>query len=285
VRNVFLFIRKYANFLFFLLLQITALSFLFRYNKYHEAAFMNVAGEFTGRINQRYNNVEGYFQLKKINDQLAAENLRLNQMLKENYEHADISQKIVADTVFTDSTRMIQKYVWMGAKVVGSTVSTQVNFLTIHRGALQGVRPNMGVVGPQGIVGQTVNVSDNYATVWTLLNRQFRVVAKLKKGGERGTIEWDGVSPNYVMLKDIPKSAKVQKGDSVVASPTSSMFSNFPLQVGTIEEIIDDKSSNFYTLKVKPATNFYNIEYVYVIENTQFSEQKKLEDSTRKKFQ
>jgi rod shape-determining protein MreC len=285
VRNVFLFIRKYANFLFFLLLQITAISFLFRYNKYHEAAFMNVAGEITGRINQRYSKVEYYFQLNKINEQLAAENLRLNQMLKENYEAAGGPDKIVSDTVKTDSLIDIKKYVWMGAKVVGSTVSSQVNFLTIHRGALQGVRPNMGVAGPQGIVGQVLNVSDNYATVWTLLNRQFKVIAKLKNGGERGTVEWDGVSPSYVLLKDIPKSARVKKGDSVVASPTSSMFSGFPLMVGTIDEVVDNNSSNFYTLKVKPSTNFYNIEYVYVIENTQLSEQKHLEDSTRKKFQ
>ena len=82
MRNVFLFIRKYSNFLFFLLLQIIALSFLFRYNKYHEAAFMNVAGEFTGSINQRYSKVEYYFRLKKINEQLAAENVRLNQLSK-----------------------------------------------------------------------------------------------------------------------------------------------------------------------------------------------------------
>jgi rod shape-determining protein MreC len=285
VRNVFLFIRKYSNFLFFLLLQITALSFLFRYNKYHEAAFMNVAGEFTGSINQRFSKMESYFQLRKINEQLAQENLRLNQMMKENYEMAGGPNKIVSDTVQTDSLRLIRKYVWMGAQVVGSTVNSQVNFLTIHRGALQGVRPNMGVAGPQGIVGQVLNVSDNYASVWTLLNRQFKVVAKLKNGGERGTVEWDGLSPAFVTLKDIPKSAQVKKGDSVVASPTSSMFSGFPLMVGTIEEIVDDKSSNFYTLKVKPSTNFFNIEYVYVIENTQLSEQKHLEDSTRKKFQ
>ena len=285
MRNVFLFIRKYSNFLFFLLLQVTALSFLFRYNKYHEAAFMNVAGEFTGSVNQRFSKVEYYFRLNKINEQLAAENLRLHEMLKDNYEGAGGPNLLVNDTIRTDSMRFIKKYIWMGAKVVGSTVSSQVNFLTIHRGALQGVRPNMGVAGPQGIVGQVLNVSDNYATVWTLLNRQFKVVAKLKNGGERGTVEWDGVSPSYVMLKDIPKSAKVKKGDSVVASPTSSMFSGFPLMVGTVDEIVDDKSSNFYTLKLKPATNFYNIEYVYVIENTQLTEQKHLEDSTRKKFQ
>ena len=285
MRNVFLFIRKYSNFLFFLLLQIISLSFLFRYNKYHEAAFMNVAGEFTGSINQRFSKVESYFRLKQINEQLAAENLRLNQMLKENYEGAGGPGRIVSDTVETDSIKGIRKYVWMGAKVVGSTVNSQVNFLTIHRGTLQGVRPNMGVTGPLGIVGQVLNVSDNYATVWTLLNRQFRVVVKLKNGGERGTLEWDGVSPNYVTLKDIPKSAKVKKGDSVVTSPASSMFSGANLMVGTIDEIVDDKSSNFYSLRVKPSTNFYSIEYVYVIENAQIAEQNHLEDSTRKKFQ
>ncbi len=284
MRNVFLFIRKYSNFLFFLLLQITALSFLFRYNKYHEAAFMNVAGEFTGSINQRYSKVEYYFRLKNINEQLASENARLNQLLKENYERVDGNEKSVLDTVQTDSLREIRKYSWMGAKVVGSTVNTQVNFITIHRGTLQDVRPNMGVMSPQGIVGTVVNVSDNYASVMTLLHRQYKVVVKLKNGGERGTVEWDGISPTYVTLKDIPKSAKVQKGDSVVTSPTSSLFPG-NLMVGTIEEILDDKSSNFYTLKVKPATNFFNIEYVYVIANSQLLEQKRLEDSTRKKFQ
>jgi rod shape-determining protein MreC len=284
VRNVILFIRKYANFLFFLLLQITALSFLFRYNKYHEAALMNVAGEFTGTINQRYSKVEYYFRLKKINEQLAAENNRLNQLLKENFERPDGNEKIVMDTVLADTISQIRKYTWLGAKVVGSTVNTQLNFITIHRGLLQDVRPNMGVVSPQGIVGTVVNVSDNYASVMTLLHRQYKVVVKIKNGGERGTIEWDGVSPMFVTLKDIPKSAKVKEGDSIVTSPTSSLFPG-NLMAGTIAEIVDDKSSNFYTLKVKPATNFFNIEYVYVIANAQLIEQKRLEDSTRKKFQ
>lgn len=284
MRNVFLFIRKYSNFLFFLLLQVTALSFLFRYNKYHEAAFMSVAGEFTGSLNQRYSKVEYYFRLNKINEQLAAENLRLNQMIRENYERVGGNEKMVLDTVQTDSLREIRKYTWLGAKVVGSTVNTQVNFITIHRGLLQDVRPNMGVVSPQGIVGTVVNVSDNYASVMTLLHRQYKVVVKIKNGGERGTVEWDGVNPMFVTLKDIPKSAKLKVGDSVVTSPTSSLFPG-NLMVGTIAEITDDQSSNFYTLKVKPATNFFNIEYVYVIANAQYIEQKHLEDSTRKKFQ
>jgi rod shape-determining protein MreC len=283
VRNVFLFIRKYSNFLFFLVLQVLALSFLFRYNNYHQAIFMNAAEEITGSLDQRYSTVEYYFKLKKINEQLTAENLRLNQMFRENYEKAGEGGKLVADTVMVDSLRRIQRYFWMGARVVGSTVSTQTNFITLHRGSDQGVHPNMGVVSPEGIVGTVVNVSENFSSVMTLLHRQYKVVVKLKNGGDRGTVEWEG-NPTFVTLRDIPKSAKVQTGDSVVTSPTSSLFPG-GIMVGTVLEITDDKSSNFYTLKLKPSTNFFNIEFVYVIANTQYYDQKRLEDSTHKKFQ
>ncbi len=284
MRNVFLFIRKFANFFFFLVLQIIALSFLFRFNHYHEAVFQDVAGDLTGSIDKRYNNVEYYFKLKKVNDQLAAENARLNGLLSTNFELPGTGNRTVADTVLSDSLRQIRKYDWLGAKVVGGTTSTQTNYLTIHRGRKQNVSPNMGVVSPQGIVGTVVNVSDNYSIVMTMLHRQYRVVVKLKKTGERGTVEWDGISPTYVTLKDIPKSARVQVGDSVLTSPTSSLFPG-NVMVGIIKEIQDDKSTNFYTLKLTPATDFFNVEYVYVIGNLQLMEQKRLEDSTRKKLQ
>ncbi|MFI5154900.1 MAG: rod shape-determining protein MreC [Chitinophagales bacterium] len=284
MRNIFLFIRRYSNFLFFLVLQIFALSFLFRYNKYHEAAFMGVAGEITGRLDDKYNGIEYYFQLKKTNEQLLRENLQLRQRLKENYETADTTGKIVTDTVWSDSSRRIQKYFYLEAKVVGNSVSSQANYLTIHRGSLQNVKPNMGVVSSLGIVGTVVNVSSNYSSVMSLLHPQYKVVVKLKKSGERGTVEWDGKNPLFVTLKDIPKSAKLSVGDTVVTSPTSSLFPG-NIMVGTIAEVVDDKSSNFYTLRLRTATNFFNVEYVYVIENVQSDEQKRLEDSTRKKFQ
>ncbi len=284
MRNVFLFIRRYFNLLLFLVMQIVALSFLFRYNKFHEAVFMNAAGEVTGRFNDKYNMIEYYFQLKKTNDELVKENERLHQLVKQNYEGPDSVSKLVVDTVFSDSVRKFQKYIYLMAKVVNSTTTSQTNYLTIHRGSIQGVRPNMGVVSSQGTAGTVVSVSDNYATVMTMLNRQYKIVVTLKSGGERGTIEWDGQSPLFVTLKDIPKSAKVNKGDTVITSQTSSLFPP-GIVVGTVYEIVEDKSSNFYTLKLKTATNFFSVEYVYVIENTQYDEQKRLEDSTRKKIQ
>jgi rod shape-determining protein MreC len=284
VRNVFLFIRRHTNFLFFLVLQIIALSILFRYNKFHEAIFMNASTEVTGRINEKYNTIEYYFQLKKTNESLLKENLRLRQLLKENYEAPDSAKRLFYDTIRVDSARSVMKYMIMEAKVVNSTTSLQANYLTIHRGSDQGVRPNMGVIGPQGVVGTVVNVSGNYATVMSVLHYQSNVIVKLKNGGDRGVIKWDGLSPLFVTLKDIPKSAKVAKGDSIVTSETSARFPANTM-VGTVYEIIADNATNFYTLKILPSTNFFNIEYVYVVDNQQYDEQKRLEDSTRKTIQ
>ena len=284
MRNVFLFIRRHFNFLFFVVLQIIALSFLFRYNKFQEAAFLSVSTEVTGRLDERYNSIEYYFQLKKTNDALVQENLRLRQQLKENFEAPDSNRRLFYDTIRTDSGRFTPKWLMMEAKVVNNTISLPANYLTIHRGFRQGVRTDMGVTGPQGIIGSVMNVSENFAVVMSVLNPNFRLVVRLKKGGENGNIYWDGVNPGIISMRGIPRSANVVVGDMVLTSPYSLKFSA-NLMVGTVSEVVPDNTSNFYNLRVRLATNFSNIEYAYVLDNLQNNEQKRLEDSTRKKFQ
>ena len=51
--------------------------------------------------------------------------------------------------------------------------------------------------------------------------------------------------------------------------------------IGVVSDVIDDKTSNFYTLILKPSTNFYSLEYVTVVDNLQKDEQKKLEEAAR----
>lgn len=281
MRNIFLFIRRYFNFLFFLVLQIVALSFLFRYNKFHEAAFMGVANELTGRVSSRYSNVEYYFHLKKTNEELAAQNEHLLNSLPSNFQAPDSSHTIVTDTTRYDTLGTIRRYVWRGARVVNNSVALQNNYITIHRGEKQGVQKEMGVVSPTGLVGMVVNTSENFAVVMTMLNRQSSVSAKLRKSGEIGKVQWDGRTPDFVTMINIPRSTQVVKGDSIV---TSGYSLSFPpgIMIGTVAEVIDDRSSNFYSLKVKPSTNFYNVEYVTVVANLQKEEQKKVEEAAKK---
>ena len=76
---------------------------LVRYNKFHQAIFMNMTAGITGKLNEKYNGVEYYFRLKATNDLLVKENERLHRLLKEDYEGPDSNRKMIADTIETDS--------------------------------------------------------------------------------------------------------------------------------------------------------------------------------------
>ncbi|OQP50923.1 rod shape-determining protein MreC [Niastella yeongjuensis] len=281
MRNIFLFIRRYFNFVFFVVLQIAALYILFHYNKFHEAVFSGVANELTGNIGGKYSNITYYFHLKSTNDQLAKENEELRNKLLTNFERPDTSQKLVQDTVPYDTLGHFRKYFYRSARVVNNSVSLPNNTFTINRGENEGVHKNMGVISPNGVAGVVINTSNNYAVVMSLLHRQTKISASLKKTGETGKVLWDGNSPLYITLKDIPKSAQVVKGDSVVTSPYASHFPPGIL-IGTVMDIVDDKTSSFYTLRLKPGTNFFNVQYVMVVENILKDEQAKLEEETNK---
>jgi rod shape-determining protein MreC len=282
VRNIFLFIRRYFNFVFFVVLQIAALYILFHYNKFHEAVFSGLANEITGNVGGKYNNITYYFHLKSTNDDLAKENEELRNKLLSNFERPDTTQKQFQDTLPYDTLGHYRKYLYRSAKVVNNTVSLPNNTLTIARGENQGVHKNMGVISPRGVVGVVINTSSNYAIVMSLLHRQSKLYGSLKKTGETGQVSWDGTSPSYIILKNIPKSAQITKGDTVVTSPYASYRFPQGIMIGTVMDIVDDKTSSFYTLRLKPATNFFNVEYVTVVENLQKDEQAKLEEETNK---
>ena len=278
MKNIFLFIRQYFTFLSFLLLQVLSIILLTTSSKTHETFFGSIANEVTGKINSKFSNLRSYFTLQETNRLLAEENARLRNELPKNILFTDSSRIIVKDSTVKDTLVRSRKYIYLPAKVISNSYTLQNNYLMLERGALQGIKKGMSVISQAGIVGVVVETSDNISKVMSLLHRNSKVSAMLKKDNSAGSIEWDGEDPSYLILKNVSKSAKVIKGDSVV---TSTYSANFPshLFIGTIAAINTDPSSNFYTLKVKTATNFYTVQYVNVIENTRYSEQLQLENS------
>lgn len=280
VRNIFLFIRRYAIFLFFLVLQVVSLSLLFSYNKFHQATFMGISNEVSGKLNSEYNDVELYFKLKQKNKELLEENNRLRNQLAVNYGKRDTSVQVISDTVRIDSTGFYRKFLSLPAQVIDNSTSRQSNYLMIDRGANQGIKKDMGIVSASGVVGTVVDVSSNYAVVMSLLHRQSRISASIKKTGETGSVEWDGKNPLFITLKEIPKSVQLKKGDSVVTSRYSDRFPPDVL-VGTVESVTSESASNFHTVKLRTSNNFFNVQYVYAIENLEKGEQQQLKQATR----
>ncbi|MFZ9170752.1 MAG: rod shape-determining protein MreC [Sediminibacterium sp.] len=247
----------------------------------HQTFFSAKMSDATSEINEHYYNMRGYFFLRETNQKLALENARLLNLLRSNISVPDSSIQIVTDSVYKDSLNTYRKYSWFPARVIGNTVSLQTNFLTLERGRLQGVKKGMAAICPEGIVGVVVEVSDNTSKVMSLLHRNSRVSAMLKKDNNAGSIEWDGASPYYLLLRNVSKGAKVVKGDTVVTSTYSANFPPYQI-VGRVAEIDADPSSNFYTLKIKTAVNFFTVQFVYLVENLRYQEQFDLENNNSK---
>jgi rod shape-determining protein MreC len=282
LKNIIDFILRHFTFLSFLLLQIASIYMLTKASTSHETFFSAKMGDAASKINERYYNMRGYFFLRETNEKLAQENARLHNLLGSNIAAPDASVRIVTDSVYKDSLNKFRKYNWLPAKVIGNTVSLQTNFLTLERGHLQGVKKGMAAISPEGIIGVVVEVSDNTSKVMSLLHRNSRVSAMLKKDNNAGSIEWDGASPYYLLLRNVSKGAKVAKGDTVVTSTYSANFPPYQI-IGRVAEIDADPSSNFYTLKIKTAVNFFTVQFVYLVENMRYQEQFDLENHSPKR--
>jgi rod shape-determining protein MreC len=174
--------------------------------------------------------------------------------------------EMVTDTFRLDSIKQYRQYQYLSAKVISNSVFLQQNYMVLHRGSNQGLEANMAVVGIDGVMGTIVHVSENMSLVMSLLNRQSKVIATLKKGSGLGEISWDGKDPRYLVLTKIPKTVVVKKGDTVVTSPYSDKFPP-GLPIGIVQEVEQDQETNTYILLVKTAVNFYNVQHAYAVKN------------------
>ena len=282
MRNIFLFIRRYFNFLLFLLLQVISVYLIVRYSNYHHAVFGSLTNSITGKVNSRYSSVQHYFHLRKTNDSLLKANEALYNKLKSNYALPDSASKTAVDSIMVDSLMQFRKYTYLGARVVSNSVSAQNNFIVLARGSARQVKEGMGVVDPNNaVVGIITEVTKDYAVVMSLLHKDSHISGKLQKSGETGTLNWDGKQPNLVTLTNIPKSAKVAKGDSIITSGFSTTFPR-GLLIGRVEGVYTESSSNYYKVKFNTAANFYNLQYVYVIENAEQEAVNALLESVKK---
>lgn len=266
MRNVFLFIKRNALLFLFLLLEILSLLMLFGYNSFHNSLFGMISSEFSGKINERVDNVNQYFRLRADNEQLREQNAKLLSQLASGNLYADSSNKRVTSNVLIDSSSNYRQFIYMPARVLSSSVFLQQNYMMLHRGSLQGVQTNMAVVGPEGIIGTVVGVSNNMSTVMTLLHRQSKVIAVLKKGSGLGEISWDGKNPMYLTLKKVPKTIAVAQGDTIVTSPYSDRFPP-GYTIGVVSKVENDQQTNTFILTVKTATDFNGVRHAYVVRN------------------
>ncbi len=275
MRNLLSFVIKH-NFIFvFLFLQLICVWLMVHSDGYQGSHVLNSSNEVVANIYQTAANTKEYFLLKNENDKLNYENAQLRNLLKNNFSIIPLKEFRRNDTLYK------QQYTYVSAKIVNASVNKRRNYLTLNIGKNQGLTHDMAVMSPEGIVGIVTNVSNNFASVMSVLHKDFGINCQLKKDRSYGPLVWDGKSYEYCSMIDIPTHAKLKKGDTVVTSELSGIFPEGIL-VGFVEDFERKQGESFYTAKIKLSTNFKKVNHVYVITNRFKTESDSLEKISQK---
>ena len=272
MRSLLKFLLRTHFLLLFILIEVLSISLLVNKNNFHRAGFINFSRQFSGKIYTKTANFKQYISLTEENQKLADENTRLLNIIESTYKSDEIFFRSVNDTISN------QRYRYTTARIVNNSVNKKHNFLTLNKGNLQGLRPEMAVISNGSIVGVIKGVSGNYATVISLLNLDLKISSKVKKNGYFGSLSWDGKGYNTAILNEIPLHADIQTGDTIITSGYSSIYPEGIL-IGFISDFKERRGS-FYEINVKLSTDFKNLNNVNVIGNLMQIEIIKLEDQT-----
>ncbi len=269
MRTLFVFLWKHYFLLLFLILEIISFIFIINHSYYQRATIISSANGITGYVYNTANSITGYFGLKRANEELSEENARLRSLESIVLLTPDTIQHDRADSIHQ------QLYHYFSAKVISNSTSKRNNYLLLNKGLSQGVGKDMGVITPKGVIGIVKDVSLNFSSVLSVLHKQARVSAKLKKNNQLGTLIWQGTNYSVGTLKDIPTHIQLNVGDTIITSGFSHIFPE-GIPIGSINEYYIEKGDNFYTIKLDFFVDFNNLSYVMVVDNLMKKEQESL---------
>jgi rod shape-determining protein MreC len=273
MQQIINFLIKNSYKLLFLLLLGVSLTLTVKSHSYHRSQYINSSNAVSGYTYNQISSVKDYFGLRQKNDDLARENARLKEILF-NKKDTVLESKIVVPGELSN-------FVVRRAKVIKNSYNKQENFLTLDRGAFEGLKPDMAVISDRGVVGIIEKTSKNFATVISILHTKNPLNGKIKNSEHFGSITWDGKNVGYVQLIDVPKLATLKKGDTIVTGAQSAIFpENIP--IGKIDRIFEEKNTNKYVINIRLFNDMTSLGYVYIVENKKKAEKQALETETEK---
>jgi rod shape-determining protein MreC len=278
-------IRKKDVAVYFILL-LFSLSLIFNSNYFHRSKVIILLNNISNFSSENFDYIIEYFELKDINLDLTKENLFLKNQLEKVKQYSNLDS--LKNTNFT----------FRNAKVISNNLSSFKNHLIINKGVRHGLKNEMGVINSTGIVGIINRTSKNYSSVMSVLNIDTKINAKVKRTSHFGTLEWNGRRTSYLVLNDIPETANIKVGDSIITGGMSLIFPE-GINIGVVSEILNqnkisdtvvrfggnideakyldfDFKENYLTVKVKLHTDMNNLNNVYVIESLNREEFQKI---------
>jgi rod shape-determining protein MreC len=202
----------------------------------------------------------GYVGLRQVH----AENAALRQQL------ADAQLEIQRQHALADRTRSLENILGLSnsielqttaAQIIGAAASPDFRTVTIDKGGSAGLRANMAVLAPTGVVGRVVVAGPRASRVQLLIDRNAAAGAIIERSRAQGVAV--GAGDDRLRLEYVSETSDVAVGDAVVTSGIDGMYPK-GFVIGTVESV--EKSGVAYrTIEIRPAVDFSTLEDVLVV--------------------
>lgn len=203
MHNLVEFIRNYNHWFLFVLLEVISLVLLFQYNSYQGSVWFSSANYVAGKVLSVEAEIESFFSLGKVNQELTQRNLYLEQQVSKLSGQLTEATK---DTgwVHRNELALLKDYHLIPAKVVSNSISRTDNLITINRGTSDGVRKDMGVVCGNGVVGIVYLAASHYSVVIPVLNAQSNISCQIRAAAISAICTGLAATPRKPMLRMCP---------------------------------------------------------------------------------
>ena len=259
----------------FILLETAAIVMLNHNNSMQRLWTMRLSHGFMAKTWGFTQKVRGYFSLAGQNEELALENHRLREMIRE-YEDAAKATDISLQSVTRDDG-----FVYTPAQIIKSGTNSQHNYLILDKGSEDGTVQNSGIISSKGVIGIVDAVSRHYSYAISFLNTEVNISSRLGGTGAVGPLAWDGKNTDGAILKEIPLQYRYSPGDTVYTSGYSVIFPpDIPLGTAGDASIINGATNE---ITVNLFQDYTALKFVTIVRNTRAAEIEALEQTREDK--
>ena len=202
------------------------------------------------------------YNVDQQNQQLAAQVADLEEKLAEHNEIKGENERLKAQLNFKNG--LGEDFKMESAEVIAREADNWFALATINKGSANGIKQDMAVVTPAGLVGRITNVTKHTAEVLLITDPRSGVGCLVQESRAPGIVEGVIGGRGIVNMVHIASDEAPSEGEQVVTSGYGSVFPK-GIPVGTVLEANKEESGMFFTAVLQTAVDFNRLEEVMVI--------------------
>ncbi len=155
-----------------------------------------------------------------------------------------------------------KKFIVRSANVISKGIQPNLLSIIVDRGAADGVKDNLPVLTPKGVVGKTIEISKNNCIVQLISDANFRLSTRILPSGATGILRF--INASTAEIREVQKNVEINIGDKVVTSGFSDIYPA-GLPVGTVKGVYQERGSFQKVVSITLPNDLNAFKHVFII--------------------